>query len=255
MQPRRPGAVPIVGTALKANQKNFGDLRRKGSQCLPEPGLAVALTRVGNLTNSEETQGVPLPGLEKEALPLHPKLDRELYRGHLQEQIANKLAGDEQGQCRVSLVGNSLVDTETGEVLDAAPGENPERYISAMHALAADPRFRWLGFRQGSDNRGEAESVPLGGSSWEVSDRADPSYQARLKTRARREIAKALDRGWSRLHAAKVLASRRYKECFVTLAAPTRDYTSHLTSRFSVSASTMSAHSRISSSSTPLCSS
>jgi hypothetical protein len=97
-----------------------------------------------------------------------------------------------------------------------------------MHALAGDPRFRWVGFRQGSDNRGEGESVPLGGSSWEVSDRADPSYQARLKTRARREIAKALDRGWSRLHATKILASRRYKERFVTLTAPTRDYTSRL---------------------------
>ena len=184
--------------------------------------------RVGNLTNSEKTQEVPLPGLEREAFPLHPKLDRELYRGQLQEEIAGKLAGGEQGRCRVSLVGNSLVDTETGEVLDAAPGENPELYIAAMHALAADSRYRWLGFRQGSDNRGEAESVPLGGSSWEVSDRADPSYQARLKTRARREIAKALDRGWSRLYATKILASRRYKERFVTLTAPTRDYTSRL---------------------------
>ena len=228
MQPRRPGAVPIVGTVLKANQKNFGDPRRAENQCLPESRPALALMRVGNLTNSEKTQEVPLPGLEREAFPLHPKLDRELYRGQLQEEIAGKLAGGEQGRCRVSLVGNSLVDTETGEVLDAAPGENPELYIAAMHALAADSRYRWLGFRQGSDNRGEAESVPLGGSSWEVSDRADPSYQARLKTRARREIAKALDRGWSRLYATKILASRRYKERFVTLTAPTRDYTSRL---------------------------
>jgi hypothetical protein len=159
---------------------------------------------------------------------IHPKLGRELYRGHLQEQLAAKLADDGSGQRRVCLVGNSLVDTVTGEVLDAAPGENPELYISAMHSLAADPRFRWVGFRQGSDNRGETNSAPLGGSSWEVSDRADPSYQARLKTRARREIAKALNQGWSRLHGAKILVSRRYKERFVTLTAPTRDHTSRL---------------------------
>jgi hypothetical protein len=175
-----------------------------------------------------QTLGVPLPGMEQEALSLHPKLGRELYRGQLQEDLAGKLAGDECGQRRVGLVGNSLVDTETGEVLDASQGEHPELYISAMHTLAADPRFRWVGFRQGSDNRGEGNAVPLGGSSWEVSDRADPSYQARLKTRARREIAKSLDRGWSRLYGAKILASRRYKERFVTLTAPTRDYTSRL---------------------------
>ncbi len=228
MQPRRPGAVPIVGTASKANQRNFGDPRRMESQCLPSSSQAESHKSIDLLTKIKKWQGVPLPGLEKEALPLHPKLDRELYRGQLQAEIAGKLAGDEGGQRRVSILGNSLVDTETGEVLDAAPGKNPELYISAMHTLAADPRFRWVGFRQGSDNRGEAESVPLGGSSWEVSDRADPSYQARLKTRARREIAKALDRGWSRLRATKILASRRYKERFVTLTAPTRDYTSRL---------------------------
>jgi len=171
---------------------------------------------------------IPLPGLEQEALSLHPKLGRELYRGQLQEEIADKLAGDVSGQRRVGLVGNCLVDTETGEVLDAVPGESPELYISAMHTLAADPRFRWVGFRQGSDNRGEGNAVPLGGSTWEVSDRADPSYQARLKTRARREIAKSLDRGWSRLYGAKILASRRHKERFVTLTAPTRDYATRL---------------------------
>lgn len=207
MQPKRPGAIPIVGTTPKLDQRKIGDFRRTG-------GLFPDAT--------------PLPGLEKDAIPLHPKLGRELYRGQLQEEIAGKLAGDDCGRRRVGLVGNSLVDTETGEVLDATPGEYPELYISAMHTLAADPRFRWVGFRQGSDNRGEAESVPLGGSSWEVANRADPSYQARLKTRARREIAKALNRGWSRLHGAKILASRRYKERFVTLTAPTRDYTSRL---------------------------
>ena len=228
MQPIRPGAVPIVGTVPKANQKKFGGSRRSESQCPPESKLALALMGVGNLTNSEKIQGTPLPGLEKEAFPLHSKLDREIYRGQLQKEIAGKLVGGDGGSRRVGLVGNSLVDTETGEVLDAAPGESPEFYISAMHALAADPRFRWVGFRQASDNRGEAESVPLGGSSWEVSDRADPSYQARLKNRARREIAKALDRGWSRLYAARILASRRYKERFVTLTAPTRDYTSRV---------------------------
>ena len=173
-------------------------------------------------------EATPLPGLEQEALPLHSKLGRELYRGQLQEDLADKLAGDGSGRRRVGLVGNCLVDTETGEVLDAEAGNHPELYISAMHTLAADPRFRWVGFRQGSDNRGEAESVPLGGSTWEVSDRADPSYQARLKTRTRREMVTDLDQGWSRLYGAKILASRRYKERFVTLTAPTRDYSTRL---------------------------
>ena len=207
MQPNTAWAVPSIGTTPHPNQTKIGDLLRTGGAFLG---------------------ATPLPGLEQEALLLHPKLGRELYRGQLQEEIANKLAGDESSKRRVGLVGNSLVDTETGEVLDAAPGEHPELYISAMHTIAADPRFRWVGFRQGSDNRGEGNSVPLGGSTWEVSDRADPSYQARLKTRARREIAKALDRGWSRLYGTKILVSRRYKERFVTLTAPTRDYTSRL---------------------------
>jgi hypothetical protein len=160
--------------------------------------------------------------------PPHRQLEREHYRGQLQEQIAAKLAGDDNERRPVTLVGNDLVDTATGEVLDAAPGESPNLYLSAMHTLAADPRHRWLGYRQGADNRGEENSVPLGGSAWEVSDRADPSYQARLRNRGRREILKALDRGWTRLRAARILASRSYRERFVTLTAPTLEYTSRL---------------------------
>lgn len=159
---------------------------------------------------------------------VHPKLGRECYRGHLQEQIAGKLAGQGQDSRRVSLVGDCLVDVETGEVLDAAPSENPEIYIAAMHAIAADPRYRWVGYRRGSDCRGEAESVPLGGSTWEVSDRVDPSYQARLRLRGRREIQKALGRGWTRLRATNPTASRSYRERFVTLTAPARDHASRL---------------------------
>jgi len=159
---------------------------------------------------------------------VHPKLDREQYRGYLQEQLAAKLAGTGQDSRRVALVGDLLVDAETGEILDAAPGESPELYIAAMHALAADPTNRWVGYRQGSDCRGEAESVPLGGSTWEVSDRADPSYQARLRLRGRREILKALDRGWVKLRATNLTASRSYRERFVTLTAPTRDHASRL---------------------------
>lgn len=168
---------------------------------------------------NESQEGKPKGWAES----LHPKLGRELYRGRLQSSLASKLAG-----CPVAILGGELVDTSSGEVLAAEPGEKPELFLSFMHALAGDPRYRWVGFRQGSDNRGEPEGVPLGGSSWEVSDRADPSYQARLKNRARHEIAKALDRAWSRLHRAKILASRRYKERFVTLTAPTRDCTSRL---------------------------
>lgn len=206
MQPNTTWASPIVGREPKTSHSDLSSSERNG----------------------EIYTANPLPGLEDEILQIHPKLGRELYRGHLQVEIAGKLAAEGDGRRRVGLVGNSLVDIETGEILDSEAGENPELFIAAMHTIASDPRFRWVGYRQGSDNRGEGNSVPLGGSTWEVSDRADPSYQARLKTRARKEIAKALDRGWSRLYGKKVLASRRYKERFVTLTAPARDYASRL---------------------------
>jgi len=165
---------------------------------------------------------------EPSAHPVHPKLDRECYRGHLQTQLAARLAGEGHDSRHVRLVGDCLVDMDTGEILDAAPGEHPELYLSAMHSLAADPSNRWVGYRQASDCRGEAESVPLGGSTWEVSDRADPSYQARLRNRGRREIFKALDRGWARLRAAKPTTSRSYRERFVTLTAPSQNPTTRL---------------------------
>lgn len=41
-------------------------------------------------------------------------------------------------------VNRSLSGIETGEILNAEAGKNPELFISAMHALAADPRFRWV---------------------------------------------------------------------------------------------------------------
>lgn len=170
-----------------------------------------------------EIQSTPSATAPDAATVPHPKLEREKHRGRLQEDLAAKLAGNEGAPRPVALIGDSLVDVATWKTLDAAVGEHPERYLAAMHALAADPEFRWVGYRQGSDNRGEVESVALGGSSWAVSDRADPSYQARLKARGRREILAALERGWASLKATK--ASRIaeiYGERFVTLTAPSR---------------------------------
>ena len=78
---------------------------------------------------------------------IHPKLGREIYRSHLQESLTSRLLalGDEGEDAMrpALLIGNSLVDPETGEVLEAKPGENPAMYVAAMHALAADPAFRW----------------------------------------------------------------------------------------------------------------
>ena len=188
---------------------------RRTSDGSPRPDPEVWASFAENESNRGQIQGC--------AESLHPKLGRELYRGQLQSALAYKLAG-----CPVVISNGELIDASTGEVLSSEPGEKPELFLAFMHAHAGDPRFRWVGYRQGSDNRGEENSVPLGGSSWEVSDRIDPSYQARLKNRARREIPEALDRGWSRLRGAKILASRRYKERFVTLTAPARDFTSRL---------------------------
>lgn len=157
--------------------------------------------------------------------PEHPKAARETYRGYLQQELAGRLAGE-----RVVVLGGHLVSVETGEILDCGPGERPELYFAAAHAIAADPRYRWVGYRQGSDARGEAgdQGVPLGGALWSVSDRVDPSYQARLAARARKLIPAAMGRARTRLRAARILDSRRYRLRFLTLTAPSLDSTSRL---------------------------
>ena len=141
MQPFTTWASPSLGHVPKTNQGNYGDQRRKGSLCLCESPLAEGLKNA-NITSINKTFGVPLPGLESEILPFHPKLEREIYRGYLQEEIAGKLAAEDDGRRRVGLVGNSLVDIETGEILDAEAGKNPELFIAAMHALVVTPGLR-----------------------------------------------------------------------------------------------------------------
>ena len=163
------------------------------------------------------------PQPKDEFSQIHPKLGREVYRGILQVELADKLAGR-----RVQLAGGFLVDTETGEVLDTEPGEDPGLYLAAGHALAASNDFRWLGFRLPSDARGEVGSVPLGGALHCMSDRVDPSYQARLAGRARKQIGQALSRAWTRLRGRKILGTKRYRERMATLTAPSLDSTSRL---------------------------
>ena len=155
---------------------------------------------------------------------IHPKLGREIYRGQLQEALVGKLLQDEGSSTPrpAILVGNSLVDVETGEVFESAPGNNFHLYVAAMHAAAADPRYRWVGFRAGSDCRGEDSHIPLSGSTWSVSDRIDPSYQARGKVAARRTLRNGLARAWSLLRANQLLI-QRWKERFITLTLPHRD--------------------------------
>lgn len=167
--------------------------------------------------------------LDRQVQELHPKLARELRRGDLQHSLVARLLEDEgSADPRPAvLVGASLVDIETGEVLESQPGQNPAYYVAAMHALAADPRYRWVGFRRGSDNRGEPDAVPLSGAVHMVSDRIDPSYQARLRNRARRQIREGLSRTWTLLRASELLV-QRWKERFITLTLPHRDSATRL---------------------------
>ncbi len=161
--------------------------------------------------------------------PLHPKLERELLRGDLQHRLVARLLEDEGSAAPrpAILVGNSLVDIETGEIYESEPGKHPNLYVAALHALGAQPQFRWVGGRQGSDNRGEPDLIPLSGATWSVSNRLDPSYQARLKTRARRIIIDGLYRTWSLLRASELLV-QRWKERFITLTLPHRDSATRL---------------------------
>ena len=163
------------------------------------------------------------------AQPLHPKLERELIRGDLQRGLVARLLEDEGSSTPrpAILVGNNLVDVETGEIYSSEPGQNPNLYVAAMHAIGAQPQFRWVGGRQGSDNRGEGDFVPLSGATWSVSNRLDPSYQARLKTRARKIIIDGLYRTWSLLRASELLV-QRWKERFITLTLPHRDSATRL---------------------------
>ena len=157
---------------------------------------------------------------------IHPKLGREIYRSHLQESLTSRLLalGDEGEDAMrpALLIGNSLVDPETGEVLEAKPGENPAMYVAAMHALAADPAFRWVGYRQGSDVRGEEAAVPLGGTVWCVSDQLDPDYNSRKRVKARKQIREGLRLAWALLRAAHLVV-KDYRERFLTLTLPHRD--------------------------------
>lgn len=164
----RPGAIPIVGIGPKANQKNLGAPRREGEL----PTLLVPLF--------DPSEIEPSPN------EIHSKLPRELYRGTLQEDLASSLAGRS-----VVVVGHDLVDTRTGEILETKPGEDLHLYHAAAHQLAAHPKHRWVGYRLNED---KGTVAPLGGASWSISSRTDPSYQARLRLRARKKTFDGLKR-------------------------------------------------------------
>lgn len=166
-----------------------------------------------------------------EVAKTHPKVESQLMKSMLQRGLAERLLDTWEAENTPKsswvIAGGHLIDIETGEILEAEPGEHPERFLAVLELVGADPKNHWIGYRRGSDNRGEPDAVPLAGAAWSPSTRIDPNYQARGKTRARREIMNDLAIAWAKLRKKRLLV-REWKELFLTFTYPNRQYLDEL---------------------------
>lgn len=146
---------------------------------------------------------------------------RQAYRNSQELGLASMLVG---GRRRASVKLNRrfvLVDTASGEILDAPPGEAIEERFALLHSLSAEPSNHWTG--EGRDHAGRAYDAA--GSLWRPPSRLSPNTMEARRRHSRRSARE----GVARLERTITLGERfmmekgyrgRFAWTFLTLTQP-----------------------------------